>query len=148
VSLSALGLSRARLENTFNAAPRLIRPPAQRRVHRPRRETPAPKPRRPPSRTRASNTKPARNVFAVNAVDIARAIGSKDDLKQALGDALRQRKARLATAPLMTQLMEDLKEYWRTSTVLSARRTPKRPTRKRQKPSTRARGRRYRHAGR
>lgn len=59
-----------------------------------------------------------RSIFTVDAVDIARAIGTQADLQHAVQEAVRQRKARIARKPFMEQLMEELKEQWRATTGL------------------------------
>lgn len=68
-----------------------------------------------------------RNFWDVDAVDIARAIGDRDDIRQAVQDARIERKARLARAPLMKQLMEELKESLKASTSLQPPKSRPRP---------------------
>lgn len=71
---------------------------------------------------------PSRAIWTVDAIDMARALGSKDALKTAVQDAVRQRKARIAKKTLMEQLREDLKETFKASTVLKPmRRKTRRP---------------------
>lgn len=71
------------------------------------------------------------NPFTVDAVDIARAIGTKENVRSAVQEAVGQRKARMARAPIMTQILEELKETLKATTSLTpARRKPKpRPAR-------------------
>jgi hypothetical protein len=76
-----------------------------------------------------------RNPWTIDAIDIDRAIGSKENLRAAVEDAIGQRKARLAKGPLMKQLMEELKEQLKTKTSLSptaprSRPKPRRPVRR------------------
>ncbi|HRD74668.1 MAG TPA: hypothetical protein PK264_01830, partial [Hyphomicrobiaceae bacterium] len=89
--------------------------------------------RRPPPRSKrpkAVRRKPlSRNLWTVDAVDIARRLGTREQLRAAIQDARGHRKARLARAPLMTQLMEEMKETLKASTALS--RKPQRPPRRR-----------------
>ncbi|MEQ1613619.1 MAG: hypothetical protein ABL904_12765, partial [Hyphomicrobiaceae bacterium] len=87
-----------------------------------RRKPTAQQGRRPPAR---------RNVWTVDAIDIARAIGSKDDVRAALQEARGQRIARRAGKPLMVQLMEELKEALKSRTSLTPpakRPSPRRST--------------------
>jgi hypothetical protein len=69
--------------------------------------------RRPPVR------KPLRrNVWSVDAVDVARAIGTREHVRQAVQDATRMRLARRARFSLMRQLTDELKDDLRASTHL------------------------------
>lgn len=68
---------------------------------------------------------PSRSIWTVDAIDMARALGSKDALKTAVQDAVRQRKARIAKKTLMEQLRADLKETFKASTVLKSMRRKK-----------------------
>ena len=153
-SLSSLGWSAARLEKLFAAkasSTRDDRKPLPRRsrsrplrLPTPGRGTPPSRRRRPPiHKVRAWA---ARNVFAVDAVAIARVMGSKADLRRAVNEATGARKARLAHAPLMAQLMEEVKQLLKASTSLAPtkRRQPPKPARTRStgKPRPRYRGRR------
>lgn len=97
-----------------------------RRPRKPSRAAPKPKPPRKPAR---------RNPWTVDAVDIARAIGSKDDLRAAIQEARGQRMTRLANAQLMVRLMAELMEKLKASTGLTPakRKQPRRPTRARDK---------------
>jgi hypothetical protein len=74
--------------------------------------------RRPPPRAKAQAWA-ARRLFAVDAIDIARALGTKADVRNAVQDAVRARRARLARRPVIDQLMEELKEQLKASTALS-----------------------------
>jgi len=107
------------------------RPPAIKRRKRPAAPT-----------NRSKLKRFQRNIWTVDAVDIARAIGTKDQIRAAVQEARGQRKTRLAKAPLMKQLMEELKEQMKASTSLSPSR-PRRPstrraTRKREPRHTRS----------
>ena len=71
--------------------------------------------------------------WEVDAIDIARAIGTKEQLKQAINEARGQRKARIAAGPLMRQIEEELKEALKESTSLKppkSRQRPRTPPRK------------------
>ncbi len=59
-----------------------------------------------------------RHPWEVDAIDIARAIGTKEQLKQAINKARGQRKARIAAGPLMRQIEEELKEAMKENTSL------------------------------
>ena len=72
-----------------------------------------------PSTNRPSSRLP-HSIFSVDAVDIARALGDPQDIRSAVQEAVGQRKARLAKAPLVKQLMEELKEQLKTRTGLSS----------------------------
>lgn len=92
--------------------------------------------RKPVKAARAKPTSRSPALFAVDAVDIARAIGSRTDVRQAVQEVVRKRHARLARAPLMVRLLEGLRETLRGTTALSAprqsrRRVPRRPAQSR-----------------
>ncbi len=70
--------------------------------------------RRPPTRRPAGR----RSIWTVDAIDIARVLGDRDDVRDAVQDARRQCLARRATLTLMQQLMEELAEALRASTSL------------------------------
>lgn len=69
--------------------------------------------RRPPTR---------RSVWAVDAVDIARALGTRDQYLAAIRDATGQRLARRAKKPLMLQLLEELVDDLRNARARRNRR--------------------------
>ena len=90
----------------------------------------------PPKRRRRKHRFRSRSLLTVDAVDIARAIGTKDELRTALHAAAAQRQARIARKPLMDRLMEELKQKLKATTILSPlRRRP--TTQKRPTPTTR-----------
>ena len=138
IALSMLGWSKPKLEAKFanplelddqspEASPHPRSPRADRRgdqrLDRHPHATPSPRRSPPISKVQAWA---ARNILTVDAVDIVRAIGSKDELRAAINDAVRQRKARLASKPLMVQLMEELNETLRNSTLLQPSTGPSR----------------------
>lgn len=131
-SLSSLGWSKTKLERQFanpNPVPDSPSPVPQARSPRPPNAPvalPVAKPRRAPPLIKVQAWAAARHVLTVDAVDVARAIGSRQDLQHAVRDAIRERKARLADKPLMDQLMEELKETLRTCTFLGNAPPPKR----------------------
>ncbi len=93
VKLSALGLSPAskRTGKAFTARPRA------------------------PAKCKA----PPRSIFAIDAVDIARVLGSRADLREAINDAQARRRARITRLPLMDQLLADLRERLKAFTALT-----------------------------
>lgn len=121
--LSAFGLTTTAKNLTRTFAKRYV--PAAKRSPRRARAAPAGIARRP--------------VFSVDAIDVARAIGGRADVSHAVQEAVRARKARLARKPLMEQLMEELRERWRSSSSLRGASARKRPNVARSR--TRARGR-------
>lgn len=80
-----------------------------------------------------------RKMFTVDAVDIARAVGTREQLRHAIQDAVGARKARLSKAPLTKQLEAELQEALKATTSLTPpnRRKPRGPARSRRKPSRR-----------
>lgn len=84
----------------------------------------------------------SRSVFAVDAIDIARAIGSKADVRQKISEVNTSRKARLRHAPLWVQLKDELKRLLTSTTSLSAaskRRPPHPPPRRQARRRSRTR---------
>ena len=79
------------------------------------------------SRSRRSSRPRRFNPFTVDAVDIARAIGTKENVRSAVEEAVGKRKARMARAPLMEQLMVELKETLKATTSLTPIRRKGRP---------------------
>ncbi|MEQ1694359.1 MAG: relaxase/mobilization nuclease domain-containing protein [Hyphomicrobiaceae bacterium] len=67
-----------------------------------------------------------RSIFEVDAVDIARAIGTRADVREAINQSKALRNARIARLPLMQRLMAELKDYWKRTTALELSK-PKRP---------------------
>lgn len=96
VKLSALGLTRSAKSFLRH------RLPTSRRTVRPQ----------PPSRSPVST----RHLWTVDAIDIAKALGSREDVRHAVRDAVRERKGRLLSASLMVQLLAELREQWSAST--------------------------------
>lgn len=96
-----------------------------------RRTRPPPLSQSTPSRS--PRKPPARSVFEVDAIDIARKIGTRDELRQAVADARAVRKARNARKPLIVQLLAELQERWRATTGLK----PPKPRPRRQPPPAR-----------
>ncbi len=74
--------------------------------------------RRPPTRS-----EPGRTIWTVDAIDIAKAIGTKHDVRHAVLDATKVRFARRARLALMQQLMLELKDDFKGSTSLKKPRT-------------------------
>lgn len=77
---------------------------------------------KPPARRATPRQRPTpvrRALLGVDAVDIARAIGTKENVRSAVQEAIGRRKARLAKAPLMTQMLAELKEQWQARTSMS-----------------------------
>ena len=58
-------------------------------------------------------------MWTVDAIDIARSLGDRDELRAAIQEAEGRRKTRLAKAPLIVQLMEELKDRLKAGTSLS-----------------------------
>ena len=75
--------------------------------------------RRAPPKAKARAWAASRNVFNVDAVDIARAVGTKAQLRHAAQEAVGARKARLARASLSKQLEAELREVLKASTSLT-----------------------------
>jgi hypothetical protein len=74
----------------------------------------------PPSkRPRPPTRHPGRSIWSVDAIDIARVLGTREQLRAAINEATGQRKARRARLPLLRQLMEELKEQWKAGTALA-----------------------------
>lgn len=124
--LSALGLQISAMGLARRFGPRRV---ASSRRHRAGPARPRPQP-------------PSRAIWSVDAIDIARVLGTREELRAAVQEAKGKRKARLARAPLMTQLMEELKERLRASTALmpagkKTRTASRRSTAKRQPRHTR-----------
>ena len=93
------------------------------------------KPRdRPPRRSRSGTQGHRPHPFTVGEVDIARAIGTRANLRSAVQEAVGKRKARIAKAPLMTQLLEDLKETLKATTSLTPARRPPKPRKRAARP--------------
>lgn len=92
------------------------------------------RPARPSVKPRATTRR--RSVFALDAVDIARAIGDRDDVRSAVQDAIAERKARLARKPIMQQLLAEMREQWKAGTMLAPPKRKRPPPRHRR---TRAR---------
>lgn len=88
------------------------------------------KPRRSPPKRKVQAWANGRNVFSVDAIDIARALGSRDDVLHAIRDAARQRKARLAKKPLIDQLLADQRQQLKSWTALSGRGKGRHPLRR------------------
>jgi hypothetical protein len=83
-------------------------------------------------------------VFALDAVDIARAIGDRDDVRSAVRQAVAERKARLARKPIMQQLLAEMREQWKAGTMLvppKRRRPPPRSPSRRTRAPGKERGR-------
>ena len=109
VKLSALGLT-----VTANGLAKRRPPPMKRR-----KDT--------PSSTGRPSSRFPRGIFSVDAVDIARALGDRQDVRSAVQEAVGQRKTRLAKAPLIKQFMEELKEKLKTATGLTPAKPRSRP---------------------
>lgn len=116
VKLSALGLSPAskRTGKVFAARPRA---PAKRKA-------------------------PTRSIFAIDAIDIARALGSRADVRDAINHAKAIRAARITRLPLMAQLLADLRDHLKAFTAHTPAQHPKplrrRPTSKKVRKPSRA----------
>jgi len=80
-----------------------------------KRRAPARKPRRSPSPQPSG-----RHWWDVDAVDIARAIGTREELRAAVQAMVGRRKAWRAGKPVMDQLMEELEEQLKAATSLTA----------------------------
>lgn len=74
--------------------------------------------RRPPTCRPAGR----RSIWTVDAIDIARVLGDRDDVREAVQDARKQRLARRTKLTLIKQLMAELAEDLRASTSLRTRR--------------------------
>lgn len=61
--------------------------------------------------------RPTRSTFSLDEVDIARAIGSRDELRAAIDRAKVKRHARVLRLPLMAQLLADLRERLKAFTA-------------------------------
>jgi hypothetical protein len=77
-----------------------------------------------------------RSVWSIDRVDLARALGTREDVRDEINAKKAIRKARLAKKAVLDQLVEEMKENWRAATYLrpAARRraTPRsQPTRQR-----------------
>lgn len=65
----------------------------------------------------------------MDAIDIARALGDRENVRKATNDARKQRYARRARLALMKQLMAEIADNLRTSTSLKRLPTPIRKSR-------------------
>ncbi|NOU06590.1 MAG: relaxase/mobilization nuclease domain-containing protein, partial [Hyphomicrobiaceae bacterium] len=72
--------------------------------------------RRPKSTTRKAQ---ARSIFAVDEVDIARAIGTRTQYRTAIERAKALRKLRIGRLPVLAQLLDDLHEKLKGTTALN-----------------------------
>lgn len=81
--------------------------------------------RRVPPKAKTRTWAASRNVLTVDAVDIARAVGTKAQLRHAVQEAVGARKARLAKASLSKQLEAELREVLNASTSLTPPRRAK-----------------------
>lgn len=102
-----------------------------------KRKAATPRSRRAPPKAKVQARTRRTSLFAVDAVTIARALGTRDDVRHAVQQAMAQRKARIAKKPLMEQLMAEMAERWRASTSLenTHRKRPHRRPRARSKSS-------------
>ncbi len=115
LTASAKGLAR-RFGSSFAASRAASRPPLRKPPHR-------------------------RPWWEIDAVDIARAIGTRDDVRDAVQDARKVRLGRRARLALMKQLMAELQDELRARTSLNP---PGRRAMRRPQPQRRAQGRRDR----
>ncbi|MGE3420356.1 MAG: relaxase/mobilization nuclease domain-containing protein, partial [Bradyrhizobium sp.] len=113
---------RTRERETLSRPTRRIRLPAVPRSKLPPPRMPPRARRAPPWLQARSRTIWARrHALSVDAIDIAKAIGTQTDVRHALAEARSIRKARLSKAPLMVQLLEELKDTLRASTALRSK---------------------------
>ena len=68
---------------------------------------------------RRTKMRSMRVLFGVDAVDIARALGSRQDVRAAVQEAAARRQARLAKQPLIVQLLAGLDATLRATTALT-----------------------------